>query len=1586
MLRLYGCILILTLPFICSSKEFYAINSSPSAILTCYKDNEQFQPCGTLDKILGQFYYQNISEIYLLDRELQITRNIHLNFSSHYKVEIKPWRNNSFSTLVCNSDFTMTFNGIKEIVIQSILFKECVKSKTLILIDTQQWLVMLVQVINVIFIQSGQSSLQIISDVHELQVINCTFTGGRNDVDIIIKGIALKAVFRSTVFRNNRIGSLIAHGSLNESSTLDIQNCTFSYNAATDFNIQLYSLHSIMIESSYFEENYANNFIQVEYVTNMSVVNTYFQSNVVKNGLILHLGCGHSSITSFFSFDNNFVINNTAILSDGGIVIVIGLQTYIRDCVFQGNVANGNGSALAISESSLTVINMTIFKENEASLGGAVTGKSIQCFYVYGSNFTANSAESGGALMSIEGKVMVMENSYFNSNIAKEHGGALQIHALFLNITGSHYFNNTALGGDGGAINITSNNLYLASSYFSSNNARSGGAISINKGYQGHFFPNIAERRNTGAIATEYEELEEIIISYFKSINISDAVNYTVDFSSFNNNTAEGGGAISCTGIVIIIAHSNFSTNNALINGGGAILLDTKFVLIQWCTFQHNHADDDGLGGAILSSVSFLSINNSFFYTNEGRVGGAAIHVVSGITLELHSCSFDMNRAIQFGAAINVDSLTTFVIFKTNFTINLHRALMVYNTRMLIIWNCLFSNNTSYWKGGAIWVRKRGVEIIYIANCTFRNNSAVIGGAIAFDAITASLSTKRSTCTEYFDRIDAIIDAISTVVQLRSFITDSQFNKSNNFNSTVIVNCTFSHNTATDQNKGGAISVQGLHSKIIDELVIINCTLVGNSAEIGGAIFCYYSKLFVKNAIFDHNTAQYNGGGVVLERSNLCFTGNVTFIANIASSKGGALYSKDEEMCCKENSCPVLWTNQSSLRFVDNVANEGPAVFGGMLNQCNKFPEQTLLATLKRLEFDGIPYIWNSYAITSSGMKFCFNSTCKIQKVNKSISPGQTFTVSVACLDQLELPLKNCIVKSDGYESAMFQLGGEEYRRTIDGVEQLSFHLYSSIINSTSLIIYSDLLCSKNIQSKIEVLLDVKPCPIGFYLDKMECICDYRLKKIFNNIMCDIENESIFISSGWFRYKERYLRIHNQCPLNYCQKQRYFTSPLQPNDQCANNRGGILCGGCLANYSVVLGNWKCMNCTHMARYNLTWLTVVMALAGVVLVVFLLLVKMTVSSGTINGLISYANIVSFSGLLDHQNCVIHPFLHIFISWINLDLGIEVCFYSGMDVYQKTWLQFVFPLYIWFLVGVIILMCHYSSTVMKLMGMRNIEVLATLFLLSYAKLLKTIVTALSVTNIMVASADNITDPLRPHKVWVYDGNIEYFGPKHLPLFIVAVLFLLMLFMLYTLFLLCGQWLQYMPRRRGLRWIHGTIMSTIMDAYHAPYTKHHRYWTGLGLLIRCCLFTIFGTSYSTGINLMSIIVAVILLQVIRIASSGKLYRYKVVGLLELFYFSNLGILATVLLVNNTLCAAITISISLSFIVFVVTLLHHLHQETKQNSLYKMLKKKIYKIVNIIKTKCDTSENEQKNVISEQGSTTSYFELRESLIDSTV
>ena len=139
---------------------------------------------------------------------------------------------------------------------------------------------------------------------------------------------------------------------------------------------------------------------------------------------------------------------------------------------------------------------------------------------------------------------------------------------------------------------------------------------------------------------------------------------------------------------------------------------------------------------------------------------------------------------------------------------------------------------------------------------------------------------------------------------------------------------------------------------------------------------------------------------------------------------------------------------------------------------------------------------------------------------------------------------------------------------------------------------------------------------------------------------------------------------------------------------------------------------------------------------------------------------------------------------FIEWLNLDLGVETCFFNGLTAYGKTWLQFVFTLYIWSIAGLIIIMAKYSDRVAKLMGNNSVPVLATLFLLSYAKLFRTIITALAFTTLSTTHGSKA--------VWSADGNLEYLGPEHAPLFAVAAATLLFLWLPYTLFLFLGQWL--------------------------------------------------------------------------------------------------------------------------------------------------------------------------------------------------
>ena len=122
--------------------------------------------------------------------------------------------------------------------------------------------------------------------------------------------------------------------------------------------------------------------------------------------------------------------------------------------------------------------------------------------------------------------------------------------------------------------------------------------------------------------------------------------------------------------------------------------------------------------------------------------------------------------------------------------------------------------------------------------------------------------------------------------------------------------------------------------------------------------------------------------------------------------------------------------------------------------------------------------------------------------------------------------------------------------------------------------------------------------------------------------------------------------------------------------------------------------------------------------------------LTIAQGFVNGFIFYANVIKANEHLLIPQAQVNP-LTLFISWLNLDLGIETCFFNGLNAFTKTFIQLVFPLYVWTIVWLIILSSRYSSKIAKVFGKNTVPVLATLFLLSYAKLIQLIVTALSYT---------------------------------------------------------------------------------------------------------------------------------------------------------------------------------------------------------------------------------------------------------------
>ena len=309
----------------------------------------------------------------------------------------------------------------------------------------------------------------------------------------------------------------------------------------------------------------------------------------------------------------------------------------------------------------------------------------------------------------------------------------------------------------------------------------------------------------------------------------------------------------------------------------------------------------------------------------------------------------------------------------------------------------------------------------------------------------------------------------------------------------------------------------------------------------------------------------------------------------------------------------------------------------------------------------------------------------------------------------------------------------------------------------------------------------------------------------------------------------------------------------------------------------MLGSNRCYYCNN----NYLSLIIVFILAGIVLVAFLLFFNMTVSVGSINGLLFYASIVKVNEFVFFPNGAKVPVLSQFVAWLNLDLGIETCFFNGLDGYWKTWLQFVFPIYIWLLIGAIIIGSYYSGRLSRVFGNNTVPVLATLILMSYSKLLRTITNALMITNIKCEEKE--------WSVWSVDANIDYFSYKHSFLFGGSVLFLLV-GLLYGGMVFSAQWLQKCTGRYCKSSRDPMVkLKPLVDSYTGPYKDKYRFWTGLLIFIRVLLTALFSYTTQTIPELNNYIIVAVCVLLITVAVTG-VYRKSALNYLECLHYLNM------------------------------------------------------------------------------------------------
>ena len=589
--------------------------------------------------------------------------------------------------------------------------------------------------------------------------------------------------------------------------------------------------------------------------------------------------------------------------------------------------------------------------------------------------------------------------------------------------------------------------------------------------------------------------------------------------------------------------------------------------------------------------------------------------------------------------------------------------------------------------------------------------------------------------------------------------------------------------------------------------------------------------------------------------------------------------------------------------------------------------------------------------VTTEPYKLCpcsrENMNCNVSEHSEEIQayPGETFYVSLAAVGQFNNPSpatifsEVCLTSHLCIYSKNLHIGAQQRIQLIGNkCKNIPYTIStakSSVVIRISIQRETLLSDANRSDSAYTVHVKLLPCPFGFQLstDPAQCKCTKRLT--LKGVKCDINTHNLHKPLGsWIGAEHNVTKtilFHSYCPFNYCKNNDTKVSLQNLDEQCAFNRSGILCGACKPGLSLALGTSQCLQCPN------TYLLFIIpfALAGVGLVLLLLKCNLTVSVGTINGLIFYANIIRANQAIFFPHGTtssVSAFFSVFIAWVNLDLGIQTCFFHGMDANVRAWLQFVFPIYVCGILALLIILSQYSSVVSKLTGSNAVSVLATLFLLSYARILRSVIAAVSFTYLVYSNETK-------HAVWLHDGNVRLFTAQHSLLSGFAlILFIFYIVPLTIIVVLAPTCLQARHNRYCRRMLHK--LRPLLDAYQHPYKDKFRHWPGVLLMVRIVLFVTFACNINGDppLNLVAIIITLIVLLLL-CWNSRRVYKNYMLSVTESFFFANLGILCSFTLFLNSpppesedrSSVIVNISVGLSFVIFCIILLYHCYQHLR-------------------------------------------------------
>ena len=628
-------------------------------------------------------------------------------------------------------------------------------------------------------------------------------------------------------------------------------------------------------------------------------------------------------------------------------------------------------------------------------------------------------------------------------------------------------------------------------------------------------------------------------------------------------------------------------------------------------------------------------------------------------------------------------------------------------------------------------------------------------------------------------------------------------------------------------------------------------SFIDNKGVFGGAIrLISQSYLVIYNnsdLLFANNTATVQGGAIF-------FFASIIGSSNPLGDSDCFLYFQSVDIFCNYSKCPDIASMNINISFTGNVANIGGTIFGSTLNNCpwykplNQSLNQSLrdtniktalqlLAQLHQFHFD--PPLNDSSVVSTH------STILEFSKKDIVISPGERVRLQGKAFDGFGFRASTAILSTSTRQSSIStSLGNAKYyfinSADVDGTS-VPIDVYGQENDSAIVELYS-----VDSGTQFIITVNTSQCGPGFTYDHAlsRCVCIKELES--KHVQCNASEEVLVIPDNhWFGYLDESedVLVYSTCFYDYCKPSSIAVNVLDLDFQCNTGyrRTGLACGKCEPNTSTVFGTSRCKECSNM---GLLWI-LGFAIAGIVMVFGISFLGITITEGYLNGFIFYCNSLNYFVVYLSPE---YPYDPIFspAAWINLALGIETCFFDGMNTLIRIGLRFVFPIYLFLIMGVIIFLAKKVRRFSSLKFSAS-KTFATLILLCYFSIAGTCIEVMALTRYT-----NVYGNLS-YVRWNLDPTFPFGSKFHGVLIAFSLLVFLIYVVPFSILFLFPKFL-YSSRFTNK-------FKPLYDAFWNPFKPQFRFWLSMRAMLR---FVPFGlalfSSYPTNALLMVIFISIL------------------------------------------------------------------------------------------------------------------------------